>query len=129
MGVSCDHVRKGRGKRVERLMCLYVGACVCLSTATFGKLLSHLGLCVIFQQHEELTAIGSSLWNALPSSPCLILLSGSLSASIFPLKTYFYFWGLCTGSAAEQWSNYQKISKGAHTIVNANEAMLLITGG
>src|SRR6218665_460077 len=28
-----------------------------------------------------------------------------------------------------QWSNYQKISKGAHTIVNANEAMLLITGG
>src|SRR6218665_909379 len=29
----------------------------------------------------------------------------------------------------EQWSNYQKISKGAHTIVNANEAMLLITGG
>lgn len=49
MGVSCDYVRKGRGKRVERLMCLYVGACVCLSTATFGKLLSHLGLCVIFQ--------------------------------------------------------------------------------
>src|SRR6218665_1525701 len=29
----------------------------------------------------------------------------------------------------QQWSNYQKISKGAHTIVNANEAMLLITGG
>src|SRR6218665_341464 len=28
-----------------------------------------------------------------------------------------------------QWSNYQKISKGSHTIVNANEAMLLITGG
>src|SRR6218665_657399 len=28
-----------------------------------------------------------------------------------------------------QWSNYQKISKGAHTIVNDNEAMLLITGG
>src|SRR6218665_3806356 len=28
-----------------------------------------------------------------------------------------------------QWSNYQKISKGAHTFVNANEAMLLITGG
>src|SRR6218665_21469 len=28
-----------------------------------------------------------------------------------------------------QWSNYQKISKGAHIIVNANEAMLLTTGG
>src|SRR6218665_165498 len=32
-------------------------------------------------------------------------------------------------SHTHQWSNYQKISKGAHTIVNANEAMLLITGG
>src|SRR6218665_2826199 len=32
-------------------------------------------------------------------------------------------------AASVQWSNYQKISKGAHTIVNANEAMLLITGG
>src|SRR6218665_2698654 len=33
---------------------------------------------------------------------------------------------VCTSG---QWSNYQKISKGAHTIVNANEAMLLIAGG
>src|SRR6218665_652896 len=33
------------------------------------------------------------------------------------------------GEWCRQWSNYQKISKGAHTIVNANEAMLLITGG
>src|SRR6218665_2905578 len=30
---------------------------------------------------------------------------------------------------SQQWSNYQKICKGAHTIVNANEAMLRITGG
>ena len=39
----------------------------------------------------------SPLW-ALPSSLCLTSLSGSLSASLSLLKTYFYSRGLCTGS-------------------------------
>src|SRR6218665_1411438 len=57
-------------------------------------------------QIRSYATTGPSLWNALPSSlPSLhlTLLSGSLSASISLLKTYFCSRGLRTGSDAE-WS-------------------------
>src|SRR6218665_499891 len=47
--------------------------------------------------------IEPSFCNALPSSLRLTMLSGSRSVSLSLLKTYFYSWGLCTGSATE-WS-------------------------
>ena len=48
-------------------------------------------------------SFGPSLWNPLPSSLCFTLLSGSLSASLSLLKTYFYSLGLRTSNATE-WS-------------------------
>src|SRR6218665_967144 len=55
-------------------------------------------------QTRSFATIGQSLWNALPSSLRLTLLSGSLLASLFLFITaYFYYWGLRTGSATE-WS-------------------------
>ena len=52
-------------------------------------------------QTRAFAIIGPSLWNPLPASLCLTLLSGSLSAAISLLKTYFYSQGLHTGSATE----------------------------
>src|SRR6218665_1557131 len=54
-------------------------------------------------QTRSFATIGPSLWNALPSSYRLTLLSGSRSASLSLLKTYLYSQGLRTGSATE-WS-------------------------
>jgi len=54
-------------------------------------------------QTRSLATIGPSLGNAFPSSLCLTLLSGSLSASLSLLNTYFYSHGICTWSATE-WS-------------------------
>src|SRR6218665_3338810 len=58
---------------------------------------------VTMAQTRSFATIGSSLWNALPSSVRLTLLSGSLSASLCLLKTYFYSQCLHTESATE-WS-------------------------
>jgi len=55
---------------------------------------------ILFVNNASFATIGPSLWNALPSS---LHLSGSLSASLSLLKTYFYSWGLHTGSTTE-WS-------------------------
>ena len=54
-------------------------------------------------QTRSSATIGPSLWNALPSSLRLALLSGSRSVFLSLLKTYFYSWGLRIGSATE-WS-------------------------
>ena len=54
-------------------------------------------------QTRSFATIGPSIWRALPSSLRLTLLSGSLSASLSLLRTYFYSRGLRTGSATE-WS-------------------------
>jgi len=42
-------------------------------------------------QIRSFATIGPSLWNALPSSLCLTLLSGSRSTSPSLFKTYFYY--------------------------------------
>jgi len=54
-------------------------------------------------QTRSFSTIRPSLWNTLHSSLCLTLLSGTCSASLTFLKTYFYYRGFCTGSATE-WS-------------------------
>jgi len=54
-------------------------------------------------QSRSFATIGPSLWNDLPSSLRLTLLSRSLSASLSLLKTYFYSQGLRTGRATK-WS-------------------------
>jgi len=55
------------------------------------------------KQTRFFATIGTYLWNALHSSLCLTLMSGSRSASLFLLKTYFCSLGLRTGSTTE-WS-------------------------
>ena len=50
-------------------------------------------------QTRFFATIGTYLWNALHSSLCLTLMSGSRSASLSLLKTYFYSRGLRTESA------------------------------
>ena len=52
-------------------------------------------------QTRSFANIGPSLWNALPSSLRITLLSGSLPTSLSLLKTSFFSRGLRTGSAAE----------------------------
>jgi len=74
-------------------------------------------------QTRSFATIGPSLWNALPSSLRLTLLSGSLSASLSLLKTYFYSRGLRTGSAIEFSLPWAALYKFRNTIRCYSESM------
>src|SRR6218665_2451621 len=52
-------------------------------------------------QTRSFPIIGPSLWNALPSSLHITILSRSLPALFSLLKIFLYTWGSCTGSATE----------------------------
>ena len=67
-------------------------------------------------QTRSFVTIGPSLWNALPSSLCLTLLFGSLSAFLSHLKTYLYSWGFHTGSATERSRPWVALHKFRNTI-------------
>ena len=62
-------------------------------------------------QTRSFATIGSSLWNALPSSLRLTLLSGCLSGSLPLLKTYFCSRAVRTGSDTTcKWSLVSNVS-------------------
>src|SRR6218665_113676 len=50
-----------------------------------------------------------SLWNTLSSSLCLTLLSGSHSASLSLLKTYFYSWVFALGALLSGQTHYREL--------------------
>ena len=54
-------------------------------------------------QSRSFATIGPSIWNDLPQSLWLTLLSGSLPASFSLLKTFSYSRGLRTGSVNERY--------------------------
>jgi len=86
-----------------------------------GRFSGHL---ITVAHTTSFATIGPSLWNTLPSSFRLTLLSGSLLASLSLLKTYFYSQGLRTGSVIEWYLPWAAFYNSRNTRRSANSQSL-----